>query len=486
MSTHRLDTGLRQVRRLLTDRHIRGLSDADLLGRFCETGDEAAFEVLVWRHGPMVLRHCRRLLRHTQDAEDAFQATFFTLARKANSIRRADQLNSWLYRVAYRIALEARTRAARRDKHERPGLADAAAPSDDTACEELCLALDQEIDGLPEKYRLPVLLCYLQGCTVTEAARQLMCPQGTVMTRPAWARKRLQTRLTRRGLTLTGGLAAAALAGETLAAVPEALTQTTIVTALSETAGAASASAAILAQGVMKAMLWTKVKMATVALAAVVVVSVGGLFGYRTVLAQQTQDHARPNGLAVQPPHPRLDDEKRVQDDLKRGQLQFRLTEVERQIKVLDQQKSQLAKERAELQAKLRQSLLVAPPAPVNRRLIELATPMEGIMAAIGQSWKSGDHVKEGQLLARVDDRPARAEFTIKKAQVEARKAEVRAAELTRDEAKHRYERRLASVKLGAGQITEEDVRGAKLTWERMAAEVVSKKAEVRVSGNGT
>ena len=271
MSTNRFTAGLARFGGVLAGQVGDGLPDADLLERFCQSRDEAAFEVLVWRHGPMVLRQCRRLLRHTQDAEDAFQATFFTLARKAGSIGRGDRLAGWLYRVAYRIALAARVRTARRHRYEQAGTVEVATAADDSAGRELYAALVEEIDRLPEKYRLPVVLCYVQGLSVAEAGQQLGCPKGTVGTRLAWARTRLQDRLARRGLTL-GGLLAVVLAGDAGAAVPATLAQAAVSVGLTlATDGAVPASVSSLAHGVWKAMFWTKVKMATVVMLALAV-----------------------------------------------------------------------------------------------------------------------------------------------------------------------------------------------------------------------
>jgi RND family efflux transporter MFP subunit len=182
-----------------------GASDADLLGRFVADGDQAAFELLVWRHRHLVFGVCRRVLHDFHDAEDAFQATFLTLARKAGSIGRRQALASWLYRVAHRVALTARSRRARRSAREQAlaAVAEVAAPGAETASDwkDLWPAVDEELGRLPERYRAAAILCYLEGKTVEEAAGQLGCPRGTVASRLARARDRLRTRLARRGLT---------------------------------------------------------------------------------------------------------------------------------------------------------------------------------------------------------------------------------------------------------------------------------------------
>ena len=200
MGQSQLSHLLRQLNRLLDGREADGLNDADLLERFAARCDEAAFEVLVWRHGPMVHGLCRRLLRRAEDAADAFQATFLILVRKARSISKCASLGSWLYKVAYRVALEARGEA----KHSSMSSCDEELPDGETADEvarrDLQRVVAEEVDRLPEKYRLPVVLCYLSGKTTEEAAQSLACPRGTVLSRLAAARHRLHSRLLCRGL----------------------------------------------------------------------------------------------------------------------------------------------------------------------------------------------------------------------------------------------------------------------------------------------
>jgi RNA polymerase sigma factor (sigma-70 family) len=171
------------------------------LRRFARDRDEAAFAALVERHGPLVLAACRRILGSVQDAEDAFQATFLVLARKAGTIRDPGLLGNWLYGVASRIARKARTALDRRRRHEKcarvpaPFPAPAAVETDD-----LRPLLDQELSRLPERHRAAVGLCYLEGKSNAEAARLLRCPTGTVKGRLARARQLLRRRLARRGL----------------------------------------------------------------------------------------------------------------------------------------------------------------------------------------------------------------------------------------------------------------------------------------------
>ncbi|HEV3238138.1 MAG TPA: sigma-70 family RNA polymerase sigma factor [Gemmataceae bacterium] len=190
-----------------------GLTDAQLLKRFLGERDEAAFEVLVWRYGPMVLRVGVRVLRDLHSAEDVFQATFFTLATKARTIGKYEAVSSWLYQVAYRLALRARSNVAKhipRKTFPIDAIADTSSqlPADDLAWRELGVVIDREIQKLPEKLRVPFVLCYLQGKTNEQAAEELGCPKGTVLSRLSRARERLRKRLSRRGLVLSASILA--------------------------------------------------------------------------------------------------------------------------------------------------------------------------------------------------------------------------------------------------------------------------------------
>jgi RNA polymerase sigma factor (sigma-70 family) len=174
-------------------------SDALLLDAFVRRREEAAFAALLRRHGPMVLGVCRRVLRHADDAEDAFQATFLVLVHKAAHLQQPELLASWLHGVAYRTAQHARVRAARRHRHEREAASmNAALIDNDPAWPELREHLDEELQLLPELYRAPLVLCYLEGKTNIEAARILGWPPGSMSARLAKGRELLRQRLTRR------------------------------------------------------------------------------------------------------------------------------------------------------------------------------------------------------------------------------------------------------------------------------------------------
>ncbi len=201
------------------------VSDAELLTRFVHNRDAAAFELLFWRHGPMIWGVCRRLLGDSPDAEDVYQAVFVVLARKAASIGRGEALAGWLHRVAHRTALNAVTAQRRRSVHEQPMTDLSDVPSYDnplhrTMNRELKDLLDQELLNLPEKFRQPVLLCDLEQRSHEEAAAVLNCPLGTLNSRLARGRQRLKERLLRRGVTLTAVSVAAAPQAVSAAAAP--------------------------------------------------------------------------------------------------------------------------------------------------------------------------------------------------------------------------------------------------------------------------
>jgi RNA polymerase sigma factor (sigma-70 family) len=265
-------------------RHLAAVDrpDSQLLHRFASHRDEDAFAALVRRHGPMVLAVCRRVLHDAHAAEDCFQATFLTLARKAGALREPESLGPWLYGVANRTALKARERAARRRVRERrAAVPEAVELRDGVAWRELRPVLDAAVQRLPDKYRVPFVLHCLQSLTVAEVARRLGCPPGTVAARLARAREQLRRRLSRHGLSLSAGALVAALAENAAAArVPAPLLAATAraatLAAGQTVAAAIRSAAAALTHGGGKAMLTAKVKVASVVLLGLGLVIGGG------------------------------------------------------------------------------------------------------------------------------------------------------------------------------------------------------------------
>jgi RNA polymerase sigma factor (sigma-70 family) len=285
------------------------LTDAQLLDRFASGRDESAFELLVARHGPMVLSLCRRLLRNMHDADDAFQATFLILVRKAGAIRERNLLSQWLYGVAFRTALRARAANARRQAHERRD-ADPAAAVVEPAGQELRWLLHEELNRLPAKYRVPVVLCYLEGHTNEEAARRLHWPVGTVKGRLARARALLRRRLTGQGLTFSSGALAAALSPGTSTALPPPLIVSTVKAAVGFAAGGAAApggvSPAVLAltNGSLRAMGLDKLRAVAAVLVAAALVVPGAGWLAAKVWAPQAAHETPGSGPTAPPPRP--------------------------------------------------------------------------------------------------------------------------------------------------------------------------------------
>jgi RNA polymerase sigma factor (sigma-70 family) len=267
MADGHLSTVLRHIRQFVNARVADSPSDGELLERYASRRDDGAFAALVQRHGPVVLGVCRRVLRDAHEAEDAFQATFLVLVRKAGSLDRRGSLGGWLHGVAHRVARRARSQATRRpvcapEPLDVPSPDGEAEPTRSVMRRELGAVLDEELQRLPEKYRAALVLCDLQGKTHDEAARELRWPRGSLAKRLAGARDRLRRRLTGHGVTLSAGALAAALA-ETAQAVPPALVQMTLDSATRFAAGQAlphSARAVALAKGVLQAMTLSKVK----------------------------------------------------------------------------------------------------------------------------------------------------------------------------------------------------------------------------------
>jgi len=297
-----------------------GLTDGQLLEFFITQKDEGAFAAIVQRHGPMVLGVCRRLLHNHHDAEDAFQAAFLVLARKAMSVCPREMVANFLHGVAYHTALKARAKIAKRRLREKQ-LADLPEPQGPWPgadnCYDLRPLLDQELKRLPDKYRLPIILCDLEGRSIKEATRQLGCPQGTLAGRLARARKMLAKRLSQRGTMLSLG-ALAVLCSENPAAanLPPALIGATVKAASMMSAGPAavtglvSAKVLALTAGVLQGLILGKIQVVGVAL--LLLTLIGG--GAGLVVAYHGQAEKTATGKEVQRPVANKNQDRRQAD----------------------------------------------------------------------------------------------------------------------------------------------------------------------------
>jgi RNA polymerase sigma factor (sigma-70 family) len=299
MATGEASEVIRHLRRTVLLRGEAGLTDGELLESFLSRRDGAAMEVLVRRHAPMVWGVCHRVLGNHHNAQDAFQATFLVLVRRAASIASRELLANWLYGVAHLTALKARATTAKRKGRERQvTVMPEPAVADQDVWDDLRPLLDQELSRLPENSRAVIVLCDLEGKTRQDVARQLGLPEGTVASRLARARAMLAKRLTQRGVTLSGGsLAAVLLQKAASASAPISVLSSTIKAATllasgsAAAAGQVSVTVASLAEGVVKTMLVSKLKVATAVLLAA---------GIATLAASRSGLPA----LATEPPPP--------------------------------------------------------------------------------------------------------------------------------------------------------------------------------------
>jgi RNA polymerase sigma factor (sigma-70 family) len=296
------------------------VTDQQLLGLITVAANDAAFTELVRRHGPMVLGVCRRVLKHEQDAEDAFQATFLVLAKRATSVRNRQSLGAWLFGVAQQVALRLRDKNRRRNRHER-AIAHLSNPgsTDHDQSEGLAL-LEEELHRLPDKYKSPLITCHLQGRTQEDAAREMRLSLSTLRRRLEHARELLRVRLARRGVGLPIGISG--LMSLTVV-MPSGLAETTSLAVAAFTMGERGTVPATLAQGVLTMMTQVKLKLVTGAVLAVTVAvglwytadgspraDAGGQF---LPIDKSPPDTARP---AANPPEPK---QKPVDDRIKPG-----------------------------------------------------------------------------------------------------------------------------------------------------------------------
>jgi cytochrome c peroxidase len=297
------------IRRLVEDESVRQQPDRHLLRQFTDRLDHAAFGTLLRRHGPMVLDVCRGVLSNEADAEDAFQATFLILARRAASIRKTGSVGSWLHGVAYRTALKARARSAARQKNEARVPARHDSKPDDLTWREMQEILHEELTGLAERYRVPLVACYLEGKTQDEAAAQLGMARSTLKERLERGRALLRARLVRRGLGPVALLLATAWPSASASAnLPVNLAPATIQAAIQLTSGQAAASSALsanvasLMEGVLKPMTHAPTKAAVILTAVFAALTLG--FGGLTLIGIGRADSSAQGAGAKNPADP--------------------------------------------------------------------------------------------------------------------------------------------------------------------------------------
>jgi RND family efflux transporter MFP subunit len=378
-----------------------GASDAQLLGRFVADRDEAAFELLLWRHARLVFAVCLRVLHDPHDAEDAFQATFLALARRAGRIAKREAVAGWLHKVAYRTAL---TAARRRDARQK--LSGAPEPSSPPPAgealpenRELRRILDLEIGRLPERFRAAVVLCYLEDKSVDQAAVLLGCPRGTVASRLARARKRLRVRLAARGLAVPAVLAAV---GRANAAGPFNLIPTVTAAALRYTSGGAAPGDTLslritaLTEEVLRAMFLHKLKTGLIVLIAFlgILLAGGGLVGgWRATAGPEPA--AEPPGVAEAPKPPPAAKEDAAKDKPAAGAAPV--------VTFIRPKRAQFTPSQdfvGRLDA---------------RRSVEVRPAVGGFVQKV--NFKAGDDVKKGDLLFELD--PRASQLALDKAEIQ-------------------------------------------------------------------
>jgi RNA polymerase sigma factor (sigma-70 family) len=299
MPNGQLRTVVQFIRQIAVRGHLVGLSDRQLLQRFIDQRDEDAFALLVERHGPLVMSVCKRSLANIHDSEDAFQATFLVLVRRARSIVKRESVGSWLYGVAYRIAARARKEAvSRRARERRAEPKPAPDLLNEVIRQDVRSMLDEAVLRLPARCRVPFVLCYMEGETNEEAARILGCPVGTVHSRLARARELLRKSLSRRGLALSAALVSTMLSQRPVsAAVAKSLIEITAGAAariaLGESASAAvGVKIAALVEGALKTMWLNKLKLATLMILSVSCLGLGAGLIAHSAYAQKVNQPA--------------------------------------------------------------------------------------------------------------------------------------------------------------------------------------------------
>jgi RNA polymerase sigma factor (sigma-70 family) len=315
---------LQNIRRAALRRDEAGLTDGQLLDAYIRSREEAAFAALLRRHGPMVWGVCCRILGNGGDAEDAFQATFLVLVRKAASVVPREQIVNWLYGVARQTAVKARVMAVKRKVREKQ-VKDMPEPTiaEQNGRGDMLPLLDQELGRLPDKYRMAIVLCDLEGKSYREAARQLSCPEGTLAARLVRGRAMLAKRLARHGLAVTSGALSMLLSQGASADVPASVVSSTIKAAnllmagQTAAAGAISAKVAGLTEGVLKTMLLSKLKIATALFVIAAAAGAGGVIYFsRAMEPLPARQQAGPNPQ-TEPKQPERQDRDKDKKEIK-------------------------------------------------------------------------------------------------------------------------------------------------------------------------
>jgi RNA polymerase sigma factor (sigma-70 family) len=482
-----MPTGLNRVLRHL--RQILALpdgagTDAQLLERFRSRQDEAAFAELVRRHGPMVLGVCRRVLRHHHDAEDAFQAAFLVLARKA-AVVKDEAVVSFLYAVAYRTALEARSRNARRRARESCVADLPVAHVLPAEAQDWRPILDRALQQMPEKYRRLIVLCCLEGRPRKEVARQLGLAEGTLSSRLATARQMLARQLGRYGWPLSGGALAAALAQEAPAAVPPTLMAATTRGAALVASGQAAlltTPAIVLMQGVLRAMGMTKVTFVLAMTLGALLLGAGGFvyqMAVRAAPAEPPRDAPAPDRAAA------------VVSE-REGKLIFVGVEVKPGEAVPDRQRLEPGPSVGFLAVAAKPGEkgtfpLADDPKKLYRRWREGDVPQPGQCVVARQPLhirrlQVGDKVERGQLVALVNPALATSDLEITVAELDANHAEYLSSVKAREATWLRYSTYSKANKEHPGSISGEEFNKAKLEYEKAVEDEKKNAANIRVA----
>ena len=455
------------------------ISDAQLLHRFVRSRDEAAFELLVWRHGPMVLGVCRRLLGDCADADDAFQTTFLVLVRKAASVSRGEVLGGWLYQVAYRAALRVRATRARRTAREQDGVDRLIAPPlPDADDSEVRRVLDDEINRLPARQRVAFILCCLEGKTGTEAAQLIGCAPGTVSSRLTRARERLRRRLLRRGVAPAAIATAIGLGGDVLAApLPAILLETTVTGATQLATGGATllpAQTISHVEGVLRAMFVTKLKYAASLVAVFGMLVLGGAFAQQALFGQP------PAG--GDPEKPLVQKAIRQPGD-KDPAAPIVVTVIEPVLNAArgnDAMARVIAADKVDLFAAVPGRLQSVKVDIGDRvRKGDILAEVDAPLLKLDEQLQHGaaEQAKSLVLEAEASVRTALAEVEMAKNRIPVAKADAKGAKFATDEAKARYEREVA-----AGNTSSAADRSLALaTFNKANSDLQAKEAEVAI-----